>query len=393
MKRATPEFELLCLTARRPLEPAHLARIRQKAGEGVRPDLLRRLIARHRVPGLVCDGLLKAGVRLDPATEAYLRGEQARAGLLELRSASAAAAIVHALKAEGIPVVLLKGPGVSLQAFGELGLRTNRDIDLLVPIAHRARAIAILDDHDYRRAEPAPEASAEDVADWFARRKDAVFRRPDGLCVELHWRLFDNPALLRELDTFAVQVVQSGRLCFDTMGQTETLIYLCAHGAQHAWSRLKWLADVTQLLRRLSEDQMRDLLREARRNKAGPSVGQAVLLASLCMDLPLASDLRRQLRTSPRIRWLTWTAQRCLSGGDARELEAQPFAQFLKNLSHYMIANGWDYWGAELRFDLFDLDAAGLPKAYRRYGPFARLVALFASFQRVTDSGNASVMK
>jgi hypothetical protein len=297
-------------------------------------------------------------------------------GLKELAAAAEARRLGQILAAEGVASRVLKGPAVSLAAFGRLGLRTNRDLDILVHVSDRAAASRILSEQGYARIEPELTVSAAAFADWLRNHKDFVFARPDGMLVELHWRLFNNRALLPNIPQCGSYRITCAPFTFETLPPTENILYLCVHGAEHAWSRLKWLADLAALLRQMKGEAIAELLARAQRESVYPAIAQAVLLCARHLGLVLPSGMRGKLGRDWRVRILVAIAERSLFGGDGQELEEQRFGSTLKNIGHYLMASGHDFRREELRFDLMDLPAAGLGDNSRRFGPFARLITL-----------------
>jgi hypothetical protein len=213
-----PELELLYLCVRHPQDAVSTAAIRQQVAQGIDWDRLLLLMARHRVTGLASRTLLEANLALPDEVLRHLRSERGRGAMMELRAASEAVRLVAEMSAKGIRPILLKGPGVSLQAFGTLGVRTNRDIDLLVSRDEVATASLVLEGDGYQRVEPGSQSSAQEVERWLVARKDMVYRRADGHCVEVHWRLFDNPVLMAGFDPEVRTSVEAGGLRFEVLG-------------------------------------------------------------------------------------------------------------------------------------------------------------------------------
>lgn len=338
--------------------------------------LVRKLIVRHRVAGLASHALLAASANLPEDMRIWCAAQKDVTGLKELAAAAEARRLGQILAAEGVASRVLKGPAVSLAAFGRLGLRTNRDLDILVHVSDRAAASRILSEQGYARTEPELTVSAAAFADWLRNHKDFVFARPDGMLVELHWRLFNNRALLPNIPQCASYRITCAPFTFDTLPPTENILYLCVHGAEHAWSRLKWLADLAALLRQMKGEAIAELLARAQREGVYPAIAQAVLLCARHLGLVLPSGMRGKLGRDWRVRILVAIAERSLFGGDGQELEEQRFGSTLKNIGHYLMASGHDFRREELRFDLMDLPAAGLGDNSRRFGPFARLITL-----------------
>lgn len=371
----TSEERLLCACLGWPLCAERLALIRELADRSIDWRLLEQLAARHRVGGLVGNALVEAGLKLPRDIRGAFAREVKNAGQSELRSAVEAQRICRLLADAGMKPRLIKGPAVALMAFGRLGLRINRDIDIIVDRHEVDDAARHLADLGYRRIEPAPDASAATVRHWMATHKDLVFANDQGMLVELHWLLFDNRALMPEPLADPASPVRYGPFSFDTFSTVFTIVYLCVHGAQHAWSRLKWLADVAALLQQIDATALEQCLVLARRRRVYPALGQALVLSHLYLGLAIPAPLLQELQDSWRIRRLVQMAERTIFGGGAVELEDQLFGSTVKNMSHYLIASGPRYWLSELWFDATDVSAAGLPDWVQRLGLLARPVA------------------
>jgi hypothetical protein len=367
---------LVCASVRWPLNEgnrAAIARWSEHLGDWA---LVRTLIVRHRVAGLASHAILAAGVNVPDEMRAWCVEQKDVAGLKELGAAAELRRLTLILTEQGIASRVLKGPAVSIAAFGRLGLRTNRDIDILVDAGDRAAASRVMGDQGYARIEPELTVSAAAFKDWLQHHKDFVFVRSDGMLVELHWRLFNNRALLPTIHRCAGYRVASGPFSFNTLPPTENILYLCVHGAEHAWSRLKWLADVAALLRQMKGEAITELLARAQRESVYPATAQAVLLCARHLGLVLPSGMRGRLENNLRVRILVAIAERSLFAGNGRELEEQRLGSTLKNLGHYLMATGYQFRREEFRFDLMDLPAAGLSDNFRQFGPFARLFML-----------------
>lgn len=67
--------------------------------------------------------------------------------------------------------------------------------------------------------------------------------------IELHWRLLPRYFLTLPFDRllFHGSTLVIGGTSLRTLSDENQLIYLCAHGAFHGWTRLKWLCDLGQI--------------------------------------------------------------------------------------------------------------------------------------------------
>jgi hypothetical protein len=139
-----------------------------------------------------------------------------------------------------LPILFVKDAALAVLAFGNLGLRSGQDIDLLVPYATLPAATALISPVGYRRFDPPREISDSQLRLLMPLRKDLGFvHQATGERIELHWRLFLNPHAMAEASMIGasrvVPLTGSGRL--RTLGEEDLFAYLSMHGALHWWYR------------------------------------------------------------------------------------------------------------------------------------------------------------
>src|SRR5690606_18055592 len=99
-----------------------------------------------------------------------------------------------------------------------------------------------------------------------------------------------------------------------TLAPEAAFLYLCLHGAQHAWSRLKWLADVAALVAKLDEAELTRRYAAARARGLHRAMGQALLLAERLFGVPAPAAVREDAARDAALRWLVDVAVRCMTG-------------------------------------------------------------------------------
>jgi hypothetical protein len=352
--RTSPEMRLLlaCLSA-----PA-CAEAEDRVRDCVTADLnwaeFIALARRHRVYTLVETRLASAAVAVPSPHVEHLRQLSRETVLGEFGLAYELKRLQAQFATRDVRPVVLKGAAVSMRAYGRLGLRFNRDIDLLVADQDVAAADEVLTACGYQRFEPCGALAETDLRRWRRQRKDFAYHHPDtGHIVELHWRLFDNPALmpvglLGEPETIAILPGFSVR----ALPARTDLIYLCVHGAEHAWSRLKWLADVDAIFAGLRADELAEVLELAGRLGVQRPVAQALLLCRRLLALPLPDPLLQAAQAQWRTRRLEQVALHSMFRGGATEMEERFLGSTLKNLAHYFLADGLSFYLHEAAFDL-----------------------------------------
>lgn len=363
-----PDFAMLARLIAPPLADAPAA---PRGGENEAGwQALLSLAERHRVvPALAAAaaGLFRPAPEPVASRLSALAGQAAFA---ELALAATTREIVAVLAQRGIACIVLKGVPLSMMIHGRLGMRTSRDIDLLVAPRDAPCALETLGKLGFRARDPRFCLAAR-----MRRYKDVeLFHDGRRQIVELHWRLFDNPHLLPFDDrtTPARAVLTSGEPC-NVLPQRPNLLYLASHGAQHGWSRLKWLADWAALLAPLGTRGIAAFHDGVEWAEGRRSVAQGLLLCGTLFGWPVPDSVIRDAGRDWRIRALVRIALHVLTGGGEREIEDISFATTRKNISHYLLLSSPRYLWNELIFDLNDV--SGLPEGsrWRRWGAAGRL--------------------
>ncbi len=357
---ATAEFAFVVAACIWPGGPLDRERLREAAGRVQDWQRVTEIVARHRVAGLVAETASAAGLVMgSPAQEAissWAREDAAKELLLFRKTRQ----LVDLLQAEDIDVRVLKGVATAIEAFGRLGVRFSNDIDLLVPHDRALQASRILEEAGLVRAEPAPSASPEEMRRFLARNKDFIFEHPEsGVVVELHWRLFQNKWILPLPATLPPARMTFAGVSLPVLPAELALLFHCAHGGEHGWARLKWLADLGALLHQAPE--RADLLiGMARDRKILRLVGPGLIISARLFGTPRSDGLELMFRTRRRFRWITRVAWHSLVGAEnGIELEDLGSAAARKNLGHYLVSNDPRHWLAELRYDWTDKSRAG----------------------------------
>ena len=179
-----------------------------------------------------------------------LETESRRISLRNLGLAAELAELVSFFRSKGVHVVSLKGPIAAVAYYGDPGLRSFVDIDLLVPRGEALTAWRLLESRRYTARFPLK----SDWQELFVRRgSEELFHRGElGPLVDLHWDIWapgytftpesDEPWAARE-------VVKLGSIEVETLAPEAMALFFCLHGAKHSWVGLKWVCDLAELLR------------------------------------------------------------------------------------------------------------------------------------------------
>lgn len=188
---------------------------------------------------------------LPSAVIAELRDAHRAAALQGLDAVRQLAQVVRALDGAGIPALPYKGPVLALEAYGDVGLRTVDDLDVVVAPSDVDRAAAALGAAGYAPASRAAWHEARAANAWHAQV--ALVRSGEPLPVELHWRYCTrklpwNPDPARVLARAVMGDVAGVPVAVPT-GEDQVVLVLL-HAARHGWDRLEGIVCAGALVAR-----------------------------------------------------------------------------------------------------------------------------------------------
>lgn len=275
---------------------------------------------RHRVIGLVHDGLKRAAVDV-PAETTKSISSAAQAQLSQnLAFAAEVVRLARAFESRGLRVTFFKGVPTAIELYGDLGMRHSKDIDLLVERGSMRDTGAVLESSGYGRIFPPPDVGDSRLNTLMRTGKDIVYRRKNDptLEVELHWRLFNNAKFMDRLGAVPVTktfpALANARLT--VFSADDAFAYLCGHGAAFAWCRLKWLADIGALLAREAPNGILRLYEAAAERGAALPAAQAMMLCRRLFGSELPAVLAEKPSAKRRVQRLEQLALKAMTQGN-----------------------------------------------------------------------------
>jgi Uncharacterised nucleotidyltransferase len=286
-----PEQELLKACVRGALEPSLEDRISGLLEGDICWSRFLSLADRNDVLPLVYVSCSRFEEKIPRQVLASMGETSASIAAWNLTLAVELIAVLNELQKNGIAAVPFKGPVLVLAVYGQLGLRRCRDLDIFVKRDLVWAAVEVLRCRGYQMAPSLDASNAENIFLW---SKDVTLENPATcVCIELHWAVCE-PSFDVELHSAILwRRTQPLSLLGETLfipSPEDLLFLLCIHGARHHWNCLKWLCDITQLIRIYSDLDWVCFLRTADRFRQRRAVWIAVRLAHELLDvsLPLA---------------------------------------------------------------------------------------------------------
>lgn len=308
---------------------------RLAAADGKR---LAELARRHRVEGLVWRTICRVGV-VKPGVQPI--GEAARRIAADGLAMAAESGRVHqAFSRASLPHLFVKGQTLGALAWDDPLVKHQLDIDLLVSPGAIAKAARLLDALGFVQQVPDPSV---DPVDWHRARKESQWRSDDGILLDLHSRLADNPALLPTATaTVTPQRVEvPGGTILPTLPNRLLLPYLAVHGVSSAWFRLKWLADFAALVSRIPHEELASMVEQAPRLGAGRALASALILSNQLLATPLPDELEADGPT------LKLVALALTVLGDPREPTQHRFGTLPMHRAQLLLMPGSHYFVSE----------------------------------------------
>ncbi|MBO0602534.1 nucleotidyltransferase family protein [Sporosarcina sp. E16_3] len=234
-------------------------------------ELFLKLARHHRIYPLIYSNLSKMDEKLIPSHVLHTLSQEYKENTFQMLNLSGEMERISQLFNEnGIRSLFLKGPVIADAIFGDISLRTSKDLDILVPKLDVNKTEALLLSCGYEREET---RSPFKMDKWRSHHV-CYYHSQKRIQIEIHWRLYTPPAKEPSFDELwerkRLSTLTSYPVYF--FGEEDLFLFLVGHGAKHGWFRLRWLADIDQIIR---NGKFPLLIKHQRH-----LVGQALLLAS-----------------------------------------------------------------------------------------------------------------
>jgi hypothetical protein len=156
--------------------------------------------------------------------------------------------LLEEFRDKSIEVLAIKGPVLSLRAYGDPGLRQYGDLDLLLRSADIESATRLMVKAGYEPQVPLNAIRNRKIPGEYLFRKLST-RILVELHTELSLRYFPRTLPIDEYFQRQSKVAVDGREV-PAMAAEDEFVHICVHGTKHLWERLLWIADVAAILAR-----------------------------------------------------------------------------------------------------------------------------------------------
>lgn len=187
-----------------------------------------------------------------------------------------------------VKTLFLKGPVLAHHLYGDISLRTSKDLDVLVRETDLDKVDALLLASGYVKD------GAPSLLNGTKRKTHHVeyVHSQKKIQIEIHWRLHNPPVNESSFNELWQRrrrsALTSSPVFF--LGEEDLFLHLVVHGARHGWFRLRWLVDMDKVFqKKLDYQQVKVLMK-----KLGYAhlVGQAMILSSQLLNTPVNKELK-----------------------------------------------------------------------------------------------------
>ncbi|PEF41080.1 Renal dipeptidase [Bacillus sp. AFS094228] len=255
--------------------------------KNIKWDYFLHLAIYHRVYPLIYHTLIRSDVKAIPNYVIQTLKQEYKKNTFQMLHLSGEMELLSELFTDKkIPILFLKGPIIASNLYGDVSLRTSKDLDILIPITKLEYAEELLLNLGYKREE---ETSLLNELKWRGHHITYIHTQKN-IQLEIHWRLHPVPSkepCFNEL--WEQRRVSKTSYPIYFLGEEHLFLYLVSHGARHGWFRLRWLKDIDQMLSKGFNIVNANILMKTYQSQH--MVGQALILVSELLKTPINEDM------------------------------------------------------------------------------------------------------
>lgn len=213
----------------------------------------------------------------------------------------------------GISMISLKGPALAQTLFNDTSLRLSSDLDILVPLDDLDAVEVLLKNMGYRSIGKNRSLTERQKKLLQSVHHHRTFVHSETrINLEVHWRLSRLESRFLTKHPFDHLWQRADRILIHdipvpVLGPTDNFRYLCIHGACHQWSRLSWLFDIHEILKKRPIVKIKEILCRPGSSTADDVLGQTLVLLDRLFDTDYTSrcqngfDLGRAIKLAAMV--------------------------------------------------------------------------------------------
>lgn len=254
--------------------------------KGVDWDQFLQIVKYHRIFPLIYLKLKKINDKWIPSFVIEKLGQEYKNNIFSmLYLTGEMESISNAFCENNINNLFLKGPVIGADIYGDISLRTSKDLDILIQQNELKKAKDILLNLGYIQEE---DKTLLNELQWKGHHIN-FFHPQKNVYLEIHWRLQRPPSKepsFKDLwERRRISTLTKYPVYF--LGKQDMFLYLVSHGARHGWFRLRWLVDIDKAQRNINID--RNMIRKYQNSHL---LGQALILTSELLNSSINKSMQ-----------------------------------------------------------------------------------------------------
>jgi hypothetical protein len=246
------EMQLLFLCSIKDLSTEQEEKIRKIIKAGINWELFLQIVKKHRIYMLVYNNLTKIKiVDVDERALKTLQQINQQKVMQSVKLAGELVRLARLLNNNGIRALSLKGPLLAREIYGDIAFRYSKDLDIIIAEQDLEKTDKLLLANGFKNADMEINLSPKQKAHIIKTNHHFVYQKPGGIIIELHWR--DNSESTKfQFDKLWFkrrELILSGQ-SINVLSAEDEFIYLLIHGAIHGYTRLRWLCDIAEIIKK-----------------------------------------------------------------------------------------------------------------------------------------------
>ncbi|MEI7832600.1 MAG: nucleotidyltransferase family protein [bacterium] len=218
--------------------------------------------------------------------------------------------VMRALEDAEIPAISMKGPALTIMAYGKPAMRFYGDLDILVKESDLPAATQVLLKLGASRTNPDKE---NDMVNTLHDNFDFGVSH-----IELHWKVttpeFPKAMAVDELFAHSQMISIDGQYV-RTFSDEDTILHLLHHGTHHCWSTLRHLTVLALVLRKFDAKTLQSTISSARSQGLYYPLQVGVGLTCDILGASYPDELNKHLKRNLRTRWAINIAKSVIISG------------------------------------------------------------------------------
>jgi hypothetical protein len=214
--------------------------------------------------------------------------------------------LLNLLKKNNIPTVPFKGPVQAQLLYGDLGLRSFSDLDILVKKKDAVKTRDLLITQGFITDVEIPDKQIKTYL-----KKENFFHlanKTGTVNIDLHWEMTGRyslkPIYYEDLEDHFKQIDISGKK-IPTLSIEDILIHLCIHGTSHCWEKLEMICAIAEIIKSKEIKNWDIVIEKTLLLKCKKMVFVGLLLAEQLFEANLPNNIKAQIDKDNNIHTLT----------------------------------------------------------------------------------------